>query len=134
MGALKDEVQEGVVREDCHGAVKGEQWHALGTVLTERLEVTEAGQGLEPLVWLLEMLAGRENEFVDGRDVVMVGKHWALVDEMGEVKTGKQRILVDEKDARLAGKLQAFAVEWEETFGRKMMVFVAETVEVFVVQ
>lgn len=62
-------------------------------------------------MWLLEMLAGREDEFVDGGDVVMVGKHWASVDQMGEVKTGKQQILVDERDAKLIVKLQAFACE-----------------------
>lgn len=48
MGALKDKVQGEVVWEDCHGAVKREHWCALEIVLTERLEVTEAGQELEP--------------------------------------------------------------------------------------
>lgn len=108
MRALKDEDQEGVVRESCHGAVNGQHWCALGTV---RLEVTEAGQGLEPFVCLLEILADREDEFVDGRGVVMVGKRCALMGEMDEVKTGK---------------LQAF--------GRKVVTFVAEKVEVFAEQ
>lgn len=122
------------MREGCHGSVKGEHWCALGTVLTARPGVTEPGQGLDPLVWLLEMLAGREDEFVDGMGMVRVGKHWASVDEMGEVKTGKQRILVDERDASRIGKLQAFASESEETFGWKVVAFVADTVEVFVAQ
>lgn len=119
------------MRESCHGAVNGQHWCALGTV---RLEVTEAGQGLEPFVCLLEILADREDEFVDGRGVVMVGKRCALVGEMDEVKTGKLQILVDEKNAALVGKLQAFAGEWEETFGRKVVTFVAEKVEVFAEQ
>lgn len=73
MGPLKDEVQQEVVRGDWHGAVKGEHWCALGTVLEEKLEVTETVQGLDPLVWVLEMLADREDGFVAGMSVVMTG-------------------------------------------------------------
>lgn len=80
----------------------------------------------------MEMLAGREDEFVDGRGAVMAEKQWALVGQMGEVKTEKQQTPMDERDAILM--LQAYASVWEATFGWKVVAFVAETVEVFAVQ
>lgn len=103
VGVLKDEVQGGVVMEDCRGVVRVERWCVLGTVLTERLGVPGAGLGLEPWVSLREILADREDESVDGRGVVMVGEHTALVGETGEVKTAIQWILAREKNASLVG-------------------------------